>query len=150
MKREFKKVYGYALIMVVVVMLIVLIVCLSEAQNEKKVNTYKAALEKNKSEVELLQDKVKLLESEKGTLETEKGALEIEKGELESQLKTSMDIQAKADKHNQIMGELTEVYNFYKDGETTKATEKLESIDSTGFDDGELAFCEALKVLLAE
>lgn len=131
MKKDFKKVFGYGLIMIIAVLVIVIIACLSESRVDDAHETYKSVLSENASVIE--------------TLEKEKAELENKIAELEKTLENSMDIQAKLDRHNQVMSDLTEVYNFIKEGKNGLAADRLKVIEPVGFDDGELAFYEALR-----
>jgi len=134
MKKDFKKVYGYGLIMIVAVLIIVVIAFLSESRVDDAHEEYKNVLSVNEGIINQLEEKVDELEAENESLRKD--------------AENNMDIQAKLDKHNQIMSDLTEVYNYIKDGKQTLAVEKLAKIEPVGFDDGELAFYEALKELV--
>ncbi len=134
MKRDLKKVYGYGLVMIVAVLVIVIVACLSESRVDDAHETYKSVLSENEGVIQ--------------KLEKENKELEEKIAGLEKTAENNMDIQAKLDRHNQIMSDLTEVYNYIKEGKKELASEKLEKIDTVGFDDGELAFYEALRKLL--
>ena len=127
MKKDFKKVYSYGLIMIVAVLIIVLIACLSESRLDTAQEEYESMLSTHQNEIRILEGEI---------------------DELRETVNQNMDIQAKLDKHNQIMSDLTEVYNLIEAGEEKQASDKIARIEINGFDDGELAFYETLKKLL--
>ncbi len=127
MKKDFKKVYSYGLIMIVAVLIIVLIACLSESRLDVAQEEYESMLSTHQTEIRVLEEE----------LDT-----------LRETVNQNMDIQAKLDKHNQIMNDLTEIYKLIEAGEKGSASDKIDKIETNGFDDGELAFYETLKKLL--
>ena len=127
MKKDMKKVYSYGIVMIAAVLIIVLVACLSESRLDSAQEQYENMMTKQQEKV---------------------GELEGEITQLKESLALNMDIQAKLDKHNQIMSDLTEIYNLTEEGRKDEAAEKFGNIETGGFDDGELAFYNLIKRLL--
>ncbi len=127
MQKDMKKVYSYGLIMIVAVLVIVFVACLSESRLDNAQEEYENMLISHQGEID---------------------ELEKENSELREKINQNIDVQSKLDIHNQIMNELAEIYNLLNDGKKDQASEKLGKIETNGFDDGELAFYNAIKNLI--
>lgn len=130
MKRDYKKLYIYAAVMLVSVLLIVLIACLSESRIDSYQMEYENMITASQGEIGKLEKKVAKLESENH--------------ELRESNEVSMTAQATLDKQNQVMNELVGIYRLAKDGKTAEAKEAYEHIDTGGYDDAALALWEII------
>lgn len=134
MKKDYKKLYMYATIMTMCVLLIVLIACLSESRLDSYQEEYEDMLMERQSEIQELEDKL--------------AELENENYELKKQVEENMTVQSKLDTQNQIMNDLTHVYKLIKDGKRQEARDNYAKIETSGFDDAALSYYEMLGSLL--
>lgn len=102
-------------------------------------------LESNQADFE---NKLTQSQTQIGTLENRIAELEEEKYKLEKDLSQKAEAEAKLDKANQALGDLTEVYKLIEADELEKAKEKFDVIETNGFDDAALAFYGALEAIL--
>lgn len=130
MKRDYKKLYIYAAVMLVCVLLIVLIACLSESRIDSYQTEYENMITASQGEISELEKQVAKLENEND--------------ELREMNEECMTAQAKLDKQNQVMNELVEIYRLAKDGKKDAAKEKYSCIDTAGYDDAALALWEII------
>ena len=134
MKKNIKKLYVYGLIMIVCVIVIVLIAWMSDTRVNNYQSEYETQLTARQSEIDVLQKRI--------------AELEDKNSELEKTNKENIDALAKLDKYSQTMNDLTEVYKLFKDGKEEEAKNLFSQLDTTGYDDGALAFYETLKEIL--
>lgn len=134
MKKNYKRIYGYAVIMVVCVLIIVLIACLSENRIADYQNQYEEDMTISQKQILTLEEKI--------------SALEKEKSELEKQLKEKMTLGSDLVTSQQTMADLKEIYEKYKSGNTAQAKAALDRIEPIGFDDMTLAYYEILSDIL--
>lgn len=134
MKKDYKKLYMYAIIMTVSVLVIVLIACLSESRIDSYQTEYENKLTARKTEIDALEKKV--------------AELEDENSELKKQNESSMTAQSKLDAQNQIFSDLTQIYMLAKQGKMQEAKTAFSAIETGGFDDSALAYYEILKDML--
>lgn len=134
MKKNIKKLYVYGLIMIVCVIVIVLIAWMSDTRVNNYQSEYETQLTARQSEIDVLQKRI--------------AELEDKNSELEKTNKENIDALAKLDKYSQTMNDLTEVYKLFKDGKEEEAKNLFSQLDTTGYDDGALAFYEILKEIL--
>ncbi len=133
MKKNMKKLYVYALIMVFCVIIIVLVTWMSESQK---------SFQNEQSEFE---NKLTARQTEIQKLEKKNAELQDKVYELEKSKTENNEVQSKLDKYVQTMNDLTEVYKLAEAQKKSEAREKLSAIDPSGFDDAERAFYELLK-----
>lgn len=134
MKRDYKKLYMYAIIMTMSVLFIVLIACLSESRLDRYQTEYENMLTARQSEIQALEDKL--------------AELEDENYELKKQAEENMTAQSKLDVQNQIMNDLTQVYKLIKEGKKQEAKDNYARIETNGFDDAALSYYEILGSML--
>lgn len=134
MKKNYKKVYGYGLIMVVCVILIVLVACLSETRLDSFQEEYELQMTGSQKQIKLLEKQIVDL--------TEKNR------ELEEKLQKTATLEAELETGNQALNDLIDIYGQYKDGDKSAAKEKLSKIEPIGFDDTALAYYQLLKDFL--
>lgn len=134
MKKDFKKLYTYGLIMIVCVIIIVIFAWLSSSKLESSQADYESRLMQNRNQIEELEKRI--------------ADLEDEKYKLEKEVKKNTDAQAKLDAANQALNDLTEVFKLIEAGDTETAKEKFSKIETNGFDDAALAFYGALSSIL--
>lgn len=134
MKKNYKKVYGYGLIMVVCVILIVLVACLSETRLDSFQAEYELQMTGHQKQVELLEKQIVEL--------TEKNR------ELEEKLQKTAALESELETGNQALNDLIDIFDQYKDGDKAAAKEKFSKIEPIGFDDTALAYYQLLKDFL--
>ena len=127
MKKDFKRLYTYGLIMIVCVIIIVIFAWLSSTKLESSQADYEDKLMQNRTQIEELEKRI--------------ADLEDEKYKLEKEVKKNTDAQAKLD-------DLTEVFKLIEAGDLDTAKEKFGRIETGGFDDAALAFYGALNSIL--
>lgn len=134
MKKNYKKVYGYGLIMMVCVILIVLVACLSETRLDTFQQEYESQITGHQKQVELLEKQIVEL--------TEKNR------ELEEKLQKTAALESELETGNQALNDLIDIFDQYKDGNKAEAKEKFSKIEPIGFDDTALAYYQLLKDFL--
>lgn len=134
MKKDYKKLYLYAIIMTVSVLIIVLIACLSESRISSYQSEYENMLTARKEEINRLQERV--------------AELEDENSELRKQNESSMTAQSKLETQNQIFSDLTQIYMLAKQGKQQEARDLFSAVETNGFDDSALAYYEIIKDML--
>ncbi len=134
MKKNYKKLYGYAIIMVVCVLVIVLVAALSENRLEGYQTEYEEVMTAGQKQIQLLEEEIESLTNENAELKKE-----LEKfNSLGSDLVTTQ----------QAMSDLKEIYEEYKSGNTAEAKKRFDKIEPIGFEDATLSYYEILKDLL--
>ena len=134
MKKDMKKLYTYAIIMIVCVIIIVLIAAMSETRIDNFQTEYEGKLTASQTEIEALEKKI--------------AGLDEENYKLKEEAKKNLTLQSDIEKNNQALNDLTEVYRLIENGDTEKAKEKFNVIETNGFDNAALAFYGALEKLL--
>ena len=134
MKKNYKKVYGYGLIMVVCVILIVLVACLSETRLDSFQKEYELQITGHQEQVELLEKQIVEL--------TEKNR------ELEEKLQKTAALESELETGNQALNDLIDIFDQYKAGDKAAAKGKFSKIEPIGFDDTALAYYRLLKEFL--
>lgn len=131
MKKDFKRLYTYGLIMIICVIAIVIIAAMSQLESTQAIED---KLTQNLTQIENLEKRI--------------ADLEEEKHELEKKLSKNSEAEAKLEKAEQSLNDLTEIYKLAEAGELEKAKEKLDGMDTNGFSDAALAFYGALDEIL--
>ncbi len=130
MKKNYKRIFGYAIILGVCALLMVGFACLSENRLEDFEEQYKNDLTLNQKQILGLEQQIEMLEEENARLKEAIGKSES----LGSDLVTSQ----------QAISDLKEIYEKYKAGETEVAKAELKKIEPLGFDDASLAYYQIL------
>ena len=134
LKKNYKKLFGYAIVMVVCVFIIVLMACLSENRLEGYENEYEQSILATQKQIDVLEEKIVNLTNE--NLELKK---QLEKNSvLESDLVT----------FQQALSDMRDIFEMYKTGNLSSAKKAYEKIEPIGFDDSTLAYFELLGELL--
>lgn len=134
MKKNYKRVLGYALIMIACVLAIVFVASLSE----NRLEDYQEEYDKN---ITLSQKQISGLEKQLETLEKENRA-------LKKKLETNLAISSDAVTTQQALSDLKEIYADYKSGKISDAKAALKKIEPMGFDDAVLSYYEILSDIL--
>ncbi len=134
MKKNYKKLYGYAIIMLACVLVIVLIAALSENRLDGYQNQYEKAMTAGQKQIEILEEEIIALTEENSEL----------KRELEDFQKLNSDLVT----GQQAMSDLKDIYKMYKSGKAAEAKKQFDKIEPMGFDDATLNYYEVLKDLL--
>ena len=134
MEKNYKRVLGYALIMVISVLIIVLIACLSESRLENFQEQYQDNITINQKQVLELENKIERLEKENSKL----------KEKLEKNLTITSDVVTS----QQALSDLKDIYQKYKAGKVAEARTDLDKIEPMGFDDATLSYYELLSDIL--
>ncbi|MBR5155233.1 MAG: hypothetical protein IKW62_01970 [Clostridia bacterium] len=134
MKKNYKKLYSYAIIMVVCVLAIVLIACLSENRIEGYQTEYEHALTVNQEQIQLLEEEI--------------ANLTKENYELKEKLEDNMSLGSDLITGQQAMSDMKDIYELYKSGKVAEAKKQFGKIEPIGFDDAALMYYEILSDLL--
>ena len=134
MEKNYKRIFGYALIMVISVLIIVLIACLSESRLENFQEQYQENITINQKQVLELENKIERLEKENSKL----------KEKLEKNLTITSDVVTS----QQALSDLKDIYQKYKAGKVAEARTDLDKIEPMGFDDATLSYYELLSDIL--
>lgn len=134
LKKNYKKLFGYAIVMLVCVLIIVLMACLSENRLEGYETEYEESILASQKQIEVLEEKIVELTNENFEL---KKQLEKNSG-LESDLVTAQ----------QALSDMKDIFEMYKGGDLSSAKKAYEKIEPIGFDDSTLAYFELLGELL--
>ncbi len=129
-----KKIYSYAIVMIIFVFAIVLTVFLSETKIDNNQKKYEELLAIEKTESEKLKDRIVELEKENEELKRRK----------EQTITTQSDFE----QHIQSMNDLTEIYKLIERKKLDEAKELFSRLETAGFDDSTLAYYELLKDVL--
>ena len=130
MKKNYTKIFGYAFILGVCALLMVLMAYLSENKLEDYEEQYKTDMTISQKQILSLEEQIKKLEKENAKLKAEIGKTES----LGSDLVTSQ----------QVLSDLKEIYEKYKSGDVKSAKSALQKIEPIGFDDASLAYYQIL------
>ena len=131
MKKNYIKVYGYAVIMIVCVIAIVLIACLSENRLDSYQEEYENTITVNQKQIESLEKEIAMLSDENK--------------ELKKKVEETLTLQTELEGGQQAMSDMKEIYSLYKSGSKTEAKNRFSKIEPIGFDDMCLAYYELLK-----
>lgn len=134
LKKSYKKIFGYGLIMVFCVLAIVLVACLSENKLEGYQLEYEQAMTVSQKQIQ--------------SLEAEIARLSEEKAELEKKIEKSMTLQADLATNDQALLDLKDIYDIYKSGKESEAKAKFSKIEPIGFEDMALWYYELLSDVL--
>ena len=130
MKKNYKRIFGYAIILGVCALLMVLVTFLSENRFEDFEEQYQNDLTLSQKQIIGLEEQIEKLEKENAKLKMEVGRSES----LGSDLVTSQ----------QAISDLKEIYEKYKSGDVKSAKAELQKIEPIGFDDASLAYYQIL------
>lgn len=134
MKKNYKRVYGYAIIMVVCVLLIVLVACLSENRITGYRDDYETKIKGHQEQIEVLQENITKLAQENA--------------ELKKKAEETAALQSQLENGEQALSDMKDIYRQYKEGNRTEAKNSFAKIEPIGFDDASLAYYELLKDFL--
>lgn len=134
MKKNYKKIFGEAIVLAACVLIIVLVACISENRLEDYQEEYQKGMTLSQAQVEKLEAKIELLEKEKV--------------ELQKKLDESMQASADALTNQQALSDLKDIYEKYKSGKTQDAKKQFKKIETMGFDDATLSYYELLSDIL--
>jgi cell division protein FtsB len=134
LKKNYKKIFGYAIVMLVCVLAIVLIACLSENKLEGYQLEYEQAMTVSQKQIQ--------------SLEAEIAKLSKEKAELEKNIEKSMTLQADLTTNDQAFLDMKDIYDLYKSGKKTEAKAAFSKIEPIGFEDMALWYYELLSDVL--
>ncbi len=128
--KNYKKLYGYVIIMVVCVLIIVLMAAISKNRIDEYKGEYLKQLDENQTRIQELEKQIADLTDQNQQLKKE-----LEKGQsLGSDLVTLQ----------QAMSDLRSIYQTYKSGNAAEAKKQLDKIEPIGFDDTTLSYYEVL------
>ncbi len=134
MKRDYKRVCVYGIIMLLCVVVIVVIGCLSQKKIDVQEIEYQNLITANQNSIRTLEEKIVTLEKENK--------------DLKEQLSQSMMLQSDITTSNQALADLKEIYDTFKNGKEGQARATFKKIETMGFDDAALAYYEILKDML--
>ncbi len=134
MKKNYKKIFGEAIVLAACVLIIVLIACISENRLEGYQEEYEKGMTLSQAQVEKLEAKIEVLEDEKA--------------ELQKKLDESLQASADAVTNQQALSDLKDIYETYKSGKTAEAKKQFKKIEPMGFDDATLSYYELLSDIL--
>lgn len=134
MKRDYKRVCVYGIIMLLCVAFIVIVGWLSQKRIDTQETEYQNMITANQNSIRVLEEKI--------------ADLENENAELRERLSQSMMLQSDITTSNQALADLKEIYDTFKDGKAEQARAEFKKIETMGFDDTALAYYEILKDIL--
>ena len=134
LKKNYKKLFGYAIVMVVCVFIIVLMACLSENRLEGYENEYEQSILATQKQIDVLEEKIVNLTNENL--------------ELKKQLEKNSGLEADLVTSQQALSDMKDIFEMYKTGNLSSAKKAYEKIEPIGFDDSTLAYFELLGELL--
>ncbi len=134
MKKNYKAVLGYALVMTFFVLVIVLMSCVSENKISEYQKEYAEGSATFQKQIELLEEKINMLSKENEALEK----MLHQNQSLGSELVTTQ----------QAMSDMKDIFLLYKEGKVKDAKTQFERINTMGFDDNALSYYELLSFLL--
>ncbi len=134
MKRDYKRVCVYGIIMLLCVVVIVVVGWLSQKKIDVQEIEYQNLITANQNSIRTLEEKISKLEKENK--------------ELKEQISQSMMLQSDVTTSNQALADLKEIYDAFKNGKKEQARTAFKKIEPMGFDDAALAYYEILKDML--
>ena len=134
-KKNYKKIMGYALVMVVSVLIIVLVAALSENKLDEYQLEYEESMTISQKQIATLEEKIKKLEKENS--------------DLEKRIEAGMNFGSDLVTGQQAFLDMKEVYEIYKSGDVKGAKLKFSKIETMGFDDILLGYHEILSEVLS-
>ena len=135
-KKNYKKIMGYALVMVVSVLIIVLVAALSENKLDEYQLEYEESMTISQKQIATLEEKMKKLEKENS--------------DLEKRIEAGMNFGSDLVTGQQAFLDMKEIYEIYKSGDKTSAKAKFSKIETMGFDDILLGYHEILSEVLSK
>lgn len=127
---------GYALVMVVSVLIIVLVAALSENKLDEYQLEYEESMTISQKQIATLEEKIKKLEKENS--------------DLEKRIEAGMNFGSDLVTGQQAFLDMKEIYEIYKSGDKTSAKAKFSKIETMGFDDILLGYHEILSEVLSK
>lgn len=134
MKKNYRKILGYALVMTVCVLLIVLVAALSENKISKYEDKYNADLTISQKQIEALEEQI--------------ADLSQQNEDLKKQIQNVQNFDSDLVTHQQAMSDMKDIFYLYKGGKKDEALVAFEKINTMGFDDNALSYYELLSALL--
>ena len=134
MKKNYRKILGYALVMTVCVLLIVLVAALSENKISKYEDKYNADLTISQKQIQALEKQI--------------ADLSQQNEDLKKQIQNVQRVDSDLVTHQQAMSDMKDIFHLYEEGKKEAAREAFKKIDTMGFDDNSLSYYELLSVLL--
>ncbi|MBQ2931360.1 MAG: hypothetical protein IJE62_00745 [Clostridia bacterium] len=134
MKKNYKKIFGEALVLAACVLIIVLVACISENRLDDYQEEYQKDITLSQAQVKKLEDKIDELEGEKA--------------ELQKKLDEALASASDSLTNQQALSGLKEIYEKYKSGNKYDAIKEFKKIETMGFDDATLSYYELLSDIL--
>ncbi len=134
MKKNYKKIFGEAIVLAACVLIIVLVACISENRLEGYQAEYEKGMTLSQAQVEKLEAKIEVLEDEKAELQKK----------VDETLASSSD----SITNQQALSDLKDIYEKYKSGKVQDAKKEFKKVETMGFDDATLSYYELLSDIL--
>lgn len=134
MKKNYKKIFGEAIVLAACVLIIVLVACISENRLDDYQEEYQKGITLSQAQVEKLQAKIEVLENEKA--------------ELQKKLDEALASASDSLTNQQALSDLKDIYEKYKSGKVQEAKKDFKKIEAMGFDDATLSYYELLSDIL--
>ena len=131
MKRDYRRILMYGLVMFICVIVIVVMAFLSQEKIDGHQLEYQKVITENQDNIRVLEEKILTLEKENKS--------------LQKQLTDVMSMRSDEATQSQIMRDLLDIYEAYKSGDVEEAKKTFAKIEPMGFDDNALAYYELLK-----
>lgn len=133
MKKDYRRVLVYGLIMLACVVVIVIIGVLSDNKIEGYENDYQKLVETSQNSIRILEEDLAVLKKENK--------------DLKEKIEKVMTLEGDVATLGQAFADLREIFEEYRDGNVDEARKRFEKIEPMGFDDKTLCYYEALKEL---
>lgn len=134
MKKNYKKIFGEAIVLAACVLIIVLVACISENRLDDYQEEYQKGITLSQAQVEKLQAKIEVLEDEKA--------------ELQKKLDEALASASDSLTNQQALSDLKGIYEKYKSGKMHEARKEFKKVETMGFDDSTLSYYELLSDIL--
>ncbi len=134
MKKNNKRIFLFAIVLLVCVSLIVITGCTPRKKTDDNEIIYKNMIEESRQAIKILEE--------------ENAELKKENKDLQTKLIQAMSEKSEQATQGQALSDLIDIYELYKSGNTGDASKNLKKIEPMGFDDATLAYYKILKDIL--
>ncbi|MBQ9737045.1 MAG: hypothetical protein IJV86_01415 [Clostridia bacterium] len=134
MKKNYRTILGYALVMTVCVLLIVFVAALSENKISEYEDKYNAGLTISQKQIQALEKQI--------------ADLSQQNEDLKKQIQNVQRVDSDLVTHQQAMSDMKDIFYLYEEGKKEAARDAFEKINTMGFDDNALSYYELLSALL--
>lgn len=136
MKKDYRRVLIYGLVMLACVIVIVIMGILSQKKIDGYEDEYQNLVTANQNSIRTLEEKIAELEKENKALQKQVNDISSQESDITTQ--------------TQVLSDLKDIFEAFKAGKTEEAKNTFKKIEPMGFDDSTLAYYELLKYVLEQ